>query len=95
MKENTKRGPGRPRKDSHNYTPHEGVRIEIKETKTEPKKRGRKTSITEIERELIGKLYKNKMQLSLISKYTGHSKTTILKIIDELGIARRNQQTSN
>ena len=63
MKENNKRGPGRPRKDSHNYTPHEGVRIEIKEIKTEP--------------------------------YTGHSKTTILKIIDELGIARRNQQTSN
>ena len=58
-----------------------------------PRKRGRQSSITDIEKQLIIKLYKNGMQLHLISKYLEHSKTTIIKIIDESGTPRRNERT--
>ena len=58
-----------------------------------PRKRGRQSSINEMEKQLIIKLYKNGMQLQLISKYLEHSKTTIIKIIDESGTPRRNERT--
>ena len=60
---------------------------------TPKRKRGRQSSIRDIEKQLIIKLYKNGMQLHLISKYLGHSKTTIIKIIDESGTPRRNERT--
>ena len=83
MKENNKRGPGRPRKQAQ-PTP---------EPTQAKKKRGRQSSITDIEKQLIIKLYKNGMQLHLISRYLEHSKTTIIKIIDDANIPRRNERT--
>ena len=74
---------GRPRKAP--ATPPEPTQTQ--------RKRGRQSSINELERELIIKLYKNGMQLHLISKYLEHSKTTIIKIIDESGTPRRNERT--
>lgn len=80
MKEQKKRG--RPRKSQPTPEP------------TPKRKRGRQSSITDIEKQLIIKLYKNGMQLHLISKYLEHSKTTIIKIIDESGTPRRNERTN-
>ena len=81
MKEQKKRG--RPRKA-------QPTQPEPTQTK---RKRGRQSSITELEKELIIKLYKNGMQLHLISRYLEHSKTTIIKIIDDANIPRRNERT--
>ncbi len=75
-KDKVKRGPGRPRKPER---PKEG----------EHKKYQRPSMITETQKKMVINMYIKGVKQKDMVLYSGLSKTTIIKIIDEAGIPRR------